>query len=198
MAREAAIARVSSSRTTASLTYGRMRAWSPPRATRVGLKMFTSPASPMPSQRPESARAASATSSPRSAADRRSVTATVPPSGSRPDRRRRDSSPTWASQQPRAPQWQRKPSGSMAMWPTSPAYPAEPVSDRPPTTTPAPMPPSPQRQMKSFEPRPDPRRCSADAARSASLPTNTGTSSSMKRFRMRSPIGTSRQPRFGA
>src|ERR1035437_7636987 len=169
MARGAGIARESSSRKTASLTYGRIRAYSPPRDTRVGLNTFTRPARPMPSQRPDSATAARATLSPRSAAEKRSARALVPPNGSRPDRRSNASSPTSASQQPRAPQWQSAPFGSTVRWPTSPAYPAAPASDLPPTTKPAPMPPSPHRQMKSLEPRPDPRKCSAEAARSASV-----------------------------
>jgi hypothetical protein len=78
-----------------------------------------------------------------------------------------------ASTQPRLPQWQRGPSWSTQMWPTSPAEPAAPRYTSPWQTMPQPM-PVPILMTRKLVSERFSRQSSPSAIRLTSLSTNTG------------------------
>ncbi len=124
---------------TAARNSGPTRVMPPPMNTCDGLKKFTTEASICPTWAPERcttwlaamspARLASATScrrkGPRSAISRASR-GLWPASAASVAMRAIAGPAAMASTQPRLPQWQRGPSGTTQMWPTSPAEPLAP------------------------------------------------------------------------
>src|SRR5215208_62823 len=157
----------------------------PPTGITSGLKMFTNPARPMPSHRPVSSRTEMAASSPSCASLVTSSPSTCRSMASCPSAERGFSLATSralrpmavpeasASRQPRLPQPQRGPVGSIVMWPTSPPAPWAPRKSTPSVMIPPPTPVPRVINTRWSRSLPTPKRNSPQAATLASFSTVT-------------------------
>ena len=141
----------------------------PPTTTRSGHRTVTRLAIPTARRPATASTAAEARSSPAAAA------ANTAWGLGRPPRRQMAAPAAKASTQPRLPQPQGGPSGSMTWWPSSPARPWGPKRRRPSTTTPPPTPVPRVRQITVEQPAAAPMRLSARVKERASLMSATGT-----------------------